>query len=82
MPSAVEFSTTDPIDPKVRESRGDRIRTRSRRFWRPVLNQLSYTPMTDYSPYKKMPPGPCMGGRRRRFRVIYVRLPMLCHSPT
>lgn len=31
--------------------RGDKIRTRDPRFWRPVLYQLSYSPLTDEFKY-------------------------------
>ena len=29
---------------RLKDGRGDRIRTRGLRFWRPLLYQLSYTP--------------------------------------
>ena len=41
--------------------RGDRTRICSRRFWRPLLNQLSYTPRKEALPYNEKPPGPGAG---------------------
>ena len=39
------ISSISSINPLSESSRGDRIRTRDLRFWRPTLYQLSYTPI-------------------------------------
>jgi hypothetical protein len=65
MPSAVEFSMWSHVPAAcwgMMVRRGDRTRTCSLRFWRPTLNQLSYTPIGK----TKNRPVPVRGGRSRR----------------
>jgi hypothetical protein len=52
--------------------RGDRTRTCSHRFWRPALNQLSYTPLWS-CPGTKKPPIP--GSRRAAFARLNASYP-------
>ena len=72
MPSTVEFSrhrATSVLGPR----RGDRTRTCSLRFWRPLLNLLSYTPRKKVLPYNEKPPGPHAGWAASGSAVAYRR---------